>query len=212
MFKLDLDALFLGDNQKRPSTAVVEALLHLASSLQDFWAAVDPTRKKKLVSESIIHLVSRVDATELTEPTRAVQYYWDVRFVRQLLDAWDLADTQTQLDGQLANLREKVRSLSEVVRLDLTIAQLRSLGVDRPQVEGDDSIPDYLSRMQVIFAPLFPPPEVQVTTSANDKATKSTVLLCYAPPAAEQHFQPALDLVKPSARFGLLLLGSSNTR
>ncbi|KAI0734707.1 hypothetical protein C8Q72DRAFT_807315 [Fomitopsis betulina] len=185
-----------GDNQKRPSTAVVEALLHLASSLQDFWAAIDPTRKKKLVSESIIHLVSRVDATEITEPTRAVQYYWDVRFVRQLLDAWDLADTQTQLDGQLANLREK----------------LRSLGVDRPQVEGDDSIPDYLSRMQVIFAPLFPPPEVQVTTSANDKATKSTVLLCYAPPAAEQHFQPALDLVKPSARFGLLLLGSSNTR
>lgn len=66
--------------------------------------------------------------------------------------------------------------------------------------------------MQVIFAPLFPTPEPQVASSTKDKPAKSTALLCYAPPAAEQHFQPALDLVKPSARFGLLLLGTANAR
>lgn len=114
--------LFLADNQKRPSAAVVEALLHLASSLQDVWAAVDPIRKQKLVSEIMAHLVSRLDATEPTELAQAIQYYWDVRFVRQLLDAWELADAQAQLDAQLANLRGKVRSPSEVVQLGLTIA------------------------------------------------------------------------------------------
>ena len=84
--------------------------------------------------------------------------------------------------------------------------------MEQAQLEGEDGIPECLSRMQVVFAPLFPPPEVQAVSSSKENVAKSAALLCYAPLTAEQHFQPALDLVKPSARFGLLLVGGSNVR
>ena len=106
-----METLSLADHQKQPSAAVIEALLHLASSLQEFWTAVDPVRKKTLVSESMAHLVSRscsLDTTERMEPAQALQYYRDVRFVQQLLHAWELPDTQAHLDGLISELREKV--------------------------------------------------------------------------------------------------------
>ena len=104
----------------RPSTAVIEALLHLGSSLQDLWTTVDPVRKKKLVSESVAHLVSRscaFDSTEHTDPAQALQYYWDVRLIQQLLRAWELPKAQAQLDARIPELREKVRGPCETVQL-----------------------------------------------------------------------------------------------
>ena len=162
----------------------------------------------------LVSCIRSIDVTERTEPAQALQYYRDLHFIRQLLHTWELPDTQAHLDSLISEMHEKVRGPGETMQLRhfLTIPQLISLSVEQAQIEDEDDVPEYLSRMQVVFAPLFPPPEVQVASSAKETAAKSGALLCYAPPAAEQHFQPALDLVKPSARFGLLLVGSSNAR
>lgn len=40
----------------------------------------------------------------------------------------------------------------------------------------------------------------------------ATALLPFGPPKADQDFQPAIETVKPSTRFGLLLVGSTTMR
>ncbi|KAH9937287.1 uncharacterized protein B0H18DRAFT_969951 [Fomitopsis serialis] len=188
------------EHPKRPSAALVQALLSLASSLQDFWATIDSERKQLLVGNCVTYFVSRGCKHEIVkkqEPHRQLRLFWDLWFLQHLTTAWDDRDARAQLDDLISDVQEK----------------LLSMGIKGYQLEGDDSISEYLSRMQIILSPLFPPPEVRLTThSAKGKSNKSSALLCYAPPAVEQQFQPALELVKPSARFGLLLVGNSATR
>jgi len=188
------------EHPKRPSAALVQALLSLASSLQDFWATIDSERKQLLVGSCVTYFVSRGCKREVVksqEPHRQLQFFWDLWFLQHLTTAWDDLDVRAQLDDLIADVQEK----------------LLSMGIQRSQLEGDDSISEYLSRMQIILSPLFPPPGVHFTThSAKGKSNISSALLCYAPPTVEQQFQPALELVKPSARFGLLLVGNSTTR
>ncbi|KZT75023.1 hypothetical protein DAEQUDRAFT_17744 [Daedalea quercina L-15889] len=188
------------EHPRQPTPALIQALLSLSSSLEAFWTTIDPVRKKYLVGNSITYFIlrsCRPDIVGPTEPHQGLQHYWDLWFVRHLTASWDIQELRAQLDELIARLREK----------------LLSKGLKDPQLEADNNMSEYLSRVQVIFAPLFPPPEVYLAAPpTNDKSSKPSALLCYAPPAAEQQFQSTLELVKPSARFGLLLVGSPNGR
>lgn len=63
----------------------------------------------------------------------------------------------------------------------------------------EKSLAAYLARTQLVIEPLLPP-------SASSEGS----LLKYGTPAAEAQFVPAMELVKPSARFGLLLVPGSS--
>ncbi|KAF7979430.1 hypothetical protein HWV62_42568 [Athelia sp. TMB] len=73
-----------------------------------------------------------------------------------------------------------------------------------------DAVKDFFSRSQLLLAPLLPPPQL---TSSNwppkDQTEKFGALLAFGVPAIEVQFHTALELAKPSSRFGLLLVGNS---
>ncbi|KAL1739433.1 Vps51/Vps67 domain-containing protein [Schizophyllum fasciatum] len=80
--------------------------------------------------------------------------------------------------------------------LDDKIQQLVPQGAIRDAAELERSAAAYLARVQVLLAGLLP---------AREGAKGE--LLRYGAPAVGQEFQPALELAKPGARFGLLLVG-----
>ncbi|KAI5835989.1 Vps51/Vps67 domain-containing protein [Schizophyllum commune Tattone D] len=82
--------------------------------------------------------------------------------------------------------------------LDDKIQQLIPQGEIRDVAELERSATAYLARVQVLLAGLLP---------AREGAKGE--LLRYGTPAVGQEFQPALELAKPGARFGLLLVGGA---
>ena len=82
------------------------------------------------------------------------------------------------------------------------------------QSDLNASAQEYLSRTQILLAGLLPSqlrrdPE---TTEVTTKAGKPSNLLLYGTPVVETKFEPALELVKPPPRFGLLLVGGAAVR
>ena len=77
-----------------------------------------------------------------------------------------------------------------------------AIGINNPNGVGfgglERGASAYLARVQVLLAGLLPACE-----GAKGE------LLRYGTPAVGQEFQPALELAKPGARFGLLLVGGS---
>ena len=73
------------------------------------------------------------------------------------------------------------------------------------QTDLDASAQEYLAKTQVLLAALLPSRPAHATA----KADKTSSLLLFGSPAAEQGFEPALQLVKPPPRFGLLLVGGA---
>ena len=68
-----------------------------------------------------------------------------------------------------------------------------------------------LPQMQLLLAPLLDKPQssphsLQETNSSN-ATVASNALLSLGVPSQEQGFVPALELAKPTQRFGLLLVG-----
>lgn len=63
-----------------------------------------------------------------------------------------------------------------------------------------------LARMQTLLATLLPPPS---PGSLSDAPDKFAALLPYGIPVLGQQFQSAIDLAKPTSRFGLLLVGGT---
>jgi len=116
------------------------------------------------------------------------QALWDLAFLRKLAELWIVGWTKTYdlLDEKIAQLRpEDIESL-------------------------DHSIAEYFSRTQVLLATLLPLPSVSaVVPSPKDGHDKLTALLSHGIPASDTQFQNALELAKPSSRFGLLLVGGT---
>jgi hypothetical protein len=74
----------------------------------------------------------------------------------------------------------------------------------------DSRITEYFSRTQVLLAPLTPLASVSAAVpSTKDGHEKLTTLLSHGIPSSETPFLPVLELVKPSSRFGLLLVGNT---
>lgn len=66
---------------------------------------------------------------------------------------------------------------------------------------------EHLARCQLVLDALLPPRTIASTT--ND--TASTALLRLGAGATEEHFISVMNIVKPSARFGLLMVTDTGT-
>jgi hypothetical protein len=80
----------------------------------------------------------------------------------------------------------------------------------------EHSIQRYLARSQSLLAPLLQP-SLPVLENGHLEAampsktkTKSSSLLLLGQPEAEHDYRPAMETAKPSARFGMLPVGSTS--
>ncbi|KAI0328133.1 hypothetical protein GY45DRAFT_1255614 [Cubamyces sp. BRFM 1775] len=172
----------------RPSSELTEALLSLSSEIQSIGASLDDEARQTQVYPTLRRFVSAfLDA--LADCPASEQLLWNLSFLRQLAASWG------------PNARDVLE------QIDATVTKLRN-GADTEmpsQTNLEASAQEYLAKTQVLLAALLPSHPVQSTA----KADKSSSLLLFGSPAAEQGFEPALQLVKPPPRLGLLLVGGA---
>lgn len=84
----------------------------------------------------------------------------------------------------------------------------------RPTEEAVDiALSNHIARTQLLLAALLPPRPPSIHPGkAGGKESATNALLPFGVPAGEQQVQPAMELVKPAPRFGLLLVGSTASR
>ncbi|KAF8078884.1 Vps51/Vps67 domain-containing protein [Lyophyllum atratum] len=167
-----------------PSSDLVQSLLSLSNSIQELGVSPDQSRQRSLVQETLTQFIA--DFTGDGWDWDSVQSLHDVAFLRKLAAAQGegCSDLSSILEGRL----------EENLPADLNLEDLHK------------SATDSLARMQTLFATLLPqhPP-----IPLSDSADKFSVLLPFGIPPLDQQFQPAVELAKPTSRFGLLLVGGA---
>ncbi|KZT02444.1 uncharacterized protein LAESUDRAFT_706143 [Laetiporus sulphureus 93-53] len=187
------------------SPALVHVLFLLSSSLHDISVYLEPAERTDLIANSLRDFFQAVrDSIQNAEQKGTtnqtdVQHFYDMIFLRKLACEWKsrLPDVLETLDHHLAATQKKL-SQANVVHLQLDV---------------DGSIAEYLSRTQTLLSLLLPPHDIRVEMGGKTQThDQSNSLLPCGIPAVGQHLQPAMELVKPSARFGLLLVGGAALR
>ncbi|KAL6310178.1 hypothetical protein BKA93DRAFT_814474 [Sparassis latifolia] len=181
----------------RPSSGLMQSLLLLSTSTQQLGMSIHSARQQPLVEVTLRRYINRlhdhIGCNESTVLRENMQDLWDLAFLRRVACMWG--------DGEW---------LKVVQQLDARMVQLRSKliehGASETQLEFDGALSEYLSRTQTLIHPLLPP------SPSPSVKSKSTSLLRHGQPAVEQHVQPVLELVKPSPRFGLLLVGGGTVQ
>ncbi|TFY70549.1 hypothetical protein EVG20_g2465 [Dentipellis fragilis] len=181
----------------RPSTAVIQALLSLSRSLQNLGMMNEPLGRTDLVDSCLRHFVSTVlDAVTTKQAdlqgAAPLAICSDLKFLRKLAELWgpEWTKLSVSLDAKATQLYAESQSTT-------------------PSNHTPDDTPwDDVLRTQLLLAPLLPP---NIPKKAG-KDGKLSTLLPLGAPVVEQKVQPAMELVKPAPRFGLLLVGSSAVR
>ncbi|EMD41913.1 hypothetical protein CERSUDRAFT_90499 [Gelatoporia subvermispora B] len=177
----------------RPSSALMQALFSLCTSLQQLGISVQGERQLS-VAEQCLHRFLRYIIEQLHPQLGDIQAFWDLHFLRKIASASNseaLCSSIHHLEGEIQTAREK-----------LVAEHLKAQGLD-----CEDHISDYFLRTQVLLSPLLPR---YTTSDAPGNAEKAAILLPHGQPVIEQGFLPVMDLVKPSQRFGILLYGGNN--
>ena len=139
------------------------------------------------------------------------QVLWDLLLLEFLGGLWNDGWANT-----FRLLKESMVPLQKQVNLVPIHALNHADGNQSPPDEITalkDAVKDFFSRSQLLLAPLLPPPQL---TSSNwpqkDHREKFGALLAFGVPATEVKLHTALELAKPSSRFGLLLVGNSKAQ
>ncbi|KAI0652031.1 hypothetical protein C8Q79DRAFT_73511 [Trametes meyenii] len=175
----------------RPSPYLTEALLSLSSEMQQLGVCLDDQRRQQLVRTTLLKfIVALVDQPErevALQCSHAAQLLWDVSFLRQLAQLWGLSagDVMERIDA----------------------ASTSRLADAPPESDINASTEEYLSKTQVLLAPLLPTHGPAM--SKVNKGDKRSALLLFGPSTTEHGFESALQLVKTPPRFGLLLVGGA---
>ncbi|KAL4241838.1 Conserved oligomeric Golgi complex subunit 1 [Abortiporus biennis] len=176
-----------GVQKPHPSSNLVNTLLALSASLQQL--SLPPTEAKRrewvipllddYAYRYLKHLHADVSSNEQTA--------WDLMFIGVLLDSWGKGKSPTRL------------------KIDEAIS--RSLSEAKSDEDGMKAILECLSRTQVLLASLLP--SLPSSSIPKTKTERPSSLLHFGSPSIGSQFEPVVDMVKPSPRFGLLLVGSS---
>ncbi|KAJ7161400.1 hypothetical protein C8R43DRAFT_1063548 [Mycena crocata] len=167
-----------------PSSDLVESLLSLSSSVQELGASRSKGRHNTVADKTL-----RLFLTE-----------W-------VGDGWKQDGAQALCDIALLRRLADLRTPEWEDVCQLLDSKQSSIENSATENGWNDGATDYLARTQNLFAALLP---VQSPMRALDSsADKFAPLLPFGSPAMDQQFQPAVELAKPSSRFGLLLVGAS---
>ncbi|KZT30827.1 hypothetical protein NEOLEDRAFT_1053694 [Neolentinus lepideus HHB14362 ss-1] len=166
----------------RPSAALMRCLSLLVESVQQISITrSDPGEgpEDETLRAFITSLLGSADG-ELSGVS-ANDIFPDLLFLRKVIELWG--------DGW--------HDVSELIT-----SAMEKLGTELNTV-SEDSISDSLFRTQLLLEPLLP------RMALKGNSGKQTALLRLGPPAPESTVNPVIDLVKPSVRFGLLLVEST---
>ncbi|CCM03137.1 uncharacterized protein FIBRA_05258 [Fibroporia radiculosa] len=188
----------------RLSSSMTAVLLSLSTSMYELGAFADPSYSQHAVGmlrSLIVSLLDNYDLDEGLKEQADVQIYHDFRFMQKLVELWGnmRSEATDRLDSHLRSIGGK----------------LLTQGIPVSLLDIDREISEQLSRMQNLITPLLPQPvsnSASLTSKGAVNTGASSSLLRYGVPSVEQGSLPALDLVKPSARFGLLLVGTTTVR
>ncbi|KAJ7110035.1 hypothetical protein C8R44DRAFT_986032 [Mycena epipterygia] len=175
-----------------PSPDLVASLLTLSSSVQELGVSRSRGRQDAVADKTLRLFITEWVGDGWRQD--GVQALCDIALLRRLADLrtpqWE--DVCQLLDSKAQQCREQLQQDS---------TSLMANG-------WNDGAADYLARTQTLFAALLPlqSPMRAVDHSAADKFAP---LLPFGSPALDQKFQPAVELAKPSSRFGLLLVGAA---
>ncbi|KAH9486511.1 Conserved oligomeric Golgi complex subunit 1 [Psilocybe cubensis] len=162
-----------------PSTHVFKALLSICESVRQLGVFRDPTQQN-FVAQDILRSFIRLWLEEGHRPNGEKNAH-DIAFLQKLSNLYGdpWADISELLEKELEHC---VRNVDELTRGDILKAAS-----------------EYLARSQTLLSVIIPPP----STPAFE-----TPFLQVGVPSIGQIQQSAIDLAKPSPRFGLLLVGN----
>ncbi|KII94092.1 hypothetical protein PLICRDRAFT_415757 [Plicaturopsis crispa FD-325 SS-3] len=173
-----------------PSAPLTQSLFSLSSAIQQLIPTSGHPRREGIVKDALGRFLGHLlDALDTDNPL----IRGDLLFLRKILSFWG---------PQWSKL---------VARIDQKIAQkVVSNGNHGEYSEPSASI-EHIARVQTLLATLLPPfPSTPVATPSVGKEDKFAALLPYSVPRVDQQqTHPVMELAKPSARFGLLLVGGS---
>ncbi|KAI0719966.1 hypothetical protein C8T65DRAFT_634464 [Cerioporus squamosus] len=185
-----------------PSPGLLQALLSLSSEMQSLGVCLEDDRRQHRAGSTLRRFIATYLARIQSEPSQLplsdLQVLCDLAFLQRLNDYWgnDITGVSEQLDACIARR-------SELIADDNTPSQSDLINAAR----------DYLSRTQILLAGLMPSRHLPSSHPAlPTKSEKPSSLLLYGTPSVEQRFEPAVELVKPPPRFGLLLVGGGTVR
>jgi len=158
------------------SSAMMHCLLSLSAGLQQLGVVLLTPQKRDEITRKTLY--SLVEA--LVDPAaKGVSETWhrsNLLFVCKMLDTWD--PTWPQATGTWQT-------------------RLKYLTSDHT-TEVESQFTEVLARTQMLLAFLFP--------SQTGDVGRAAALLRLGKPSGAQEYQPAVDVVKPSPRLGLLLV------
>ncbi|RDX51056.1 hypothetical protein OH76DRAFT_1507349 [Lentinus brumalis] len=173
-----------------PSPALLQALLSLSSEMQRLGVCLEDDRRQHRGGSTLRRFIAICVASEPSFSD--LQFLWDLAFLQTLHECWG----------------EHNSGVSQ--QLDACIARRRQAP---PQSDLINAAREYLSRTQILLAGLLPSHHNASSHPAPlAKSEKPSSLLPYGAPSIEQRFEPAVELVKPPPRFGLLLVGGASVR
>ncbi|KAG2350807.1 hypothetical protein BDR05DRAFT_869263 [Suillus weaverae] len=172
-----------------PSPALMESLHAVTTSLHSLGLMHHPSQLTSIAS-SLLSLFIDTFTRDMPngDTSRNVQILNDATFLRCLASTWPSEALETSsLEKLIAALHSEVQS---------------SGGHLQPNPE--QAAKEYLMRTQMLLSALLPPSSSM--QPAKEGADKMSALLTYGVPGADTTFLPAVELVKVSTRFPLLLV------
>ena len=173
-------------------------MCELSNAVQQLGIHRDQARQQRLAGDTLRLFLQHLATDQWRSD--GFQTLCDAGFLRALTGLWghDWSDVASILDDKIQQVRLSLTHHPRDTHTHLARGQLIPQGEIRDAAELERSAAAYLARVQVLLAGLLP---------AREGAKNE--LLRYGTPAVGQEFQPALELAKPGARFGLLLVGGS---
>ncbi|KAJ7225342.1 Vps51/Vps67 domain-containing protein [Mycena pura] len=168
-----------------PSSALMESLLALSRSVQELTIA---RGQNSQADETLRLFITEWIGDDWKQ--ESAQAICDIDLLRRLVD---FRTSEWEDVCQLLDSKER---------------QLREQGGIQMEDRWKDASADYLARTQTLLATLLPL-QSPMRASESSSTDKLVPLLSFGSPAVDQQFQPAVELAKPSSRFGLLLVGTT---
>ncbi|KAG1864754.1 hypothetical protein DFJ58DRAFT_714918 [Suillus subalutaceus] len=172
-----------------PSPALMESLHTLSNSLHSLGLTHHPSQLTSIAS-SLLSLFVDTFTRDMPngDTDRNVQILNDATFLRCLASAWPSEALETSSLDKLSPRcsRKYVQSSSHL------------------QPDPEQAAKEYLMRTQMLLSALLPPSSSM--QPAKEGADKTSALLTYGVPGADTTFLSAVELVKVSTRFPLLLV------
>ncbi|KAF8708960.1 Vps51/Vps67, partial [Rhizoctonia solani] len=169
----------------RQSNSLTSALMALISSIDSFGMTLEEIRAQS-ISSSLLSKFSSLLVAGIPVEHAPNQVIWDLMFLKEM---------QRAREGQAKDTKLSQDNLSA----SIISSHFQKHSEDQQTV--NTLIRDQLARSQLLFSTLL---DVRIPqTQAKPIRTQNAFLPLGGPPT-ETDFHPALDLVKPCARFGML--------